>query len=286
MDNRKTDIELQILAEETRIVTLKTLAHFGSGHIGGSMSIAETLAVLYGGGMRVDPQNPAWDKRDRLVLSKGHAGPALYAALSMRGFFPESMLSELNVGGGHLPSHCDRTKTPGVDMTTGSLGQGMSTALGIALGSKLNGWDTTTYLILGDGECDEGQVWEGAMFAAHHKILNLVAFVDRNKQQLDGYVKNVLDTGDMGAKFRAFGWYAQDVNGHDAGAIRRAVESAKSETEKPSVIILDTKKGHGCTFAEGIESNHSMSFTAEQISEATAAIDARIAALRGGKANV
>jgi transketolase len=280
MEKRKSDRELQIFAEEIRLTTFETLERFGSGHIGGAMSVAETLAVLYGGEMRYDAQNPDWETRDRLVLSKGHAGPALYATLALKGFFSREMLTELNVGGGRLPSHCDRTKTPGVDMTTGSLGQGMSTALGVALGSRLNGWDTTTYLILGDGECDEGQVWEGAMFAAHHKITNLIAFVDWNKQQLGGYVRDVLDTGDLGEKFRAFGWFTQDVNGHDTGAIRRAIENARRETERPSAVILDTVKGRGCTFAEGAEANHSMGFTPEQLEEAKTAVRARIAALK------
>ena len=276
MSSNKTATQLQIAAEGIRLVTLHTLAGFGSGHIGGAMFIVETLAVLYSGELRCDPENPDWPDRDRLVMSKGHAGPALYATLALKGFFPREMLTELNQGGGHLPSHCDRTKTPGIDMTTGSLGQGMSTAIGIALGQRMNGSDSYTYLVLGDGECDEGQVWEGALFAAHNKLDHLIAFVDRNGQQLDGYVKNVLDTGDLAEKFRAFGWFTQEVDGHDCGAIQAAVQAAKEHEGEPCMIVLHTVKGYGCTFAEGIEANHHMSFTEEQIEEATAAVYARI----------
>jgi transketolase len=266
------------MAEEIRIATLRTLEHFGAGHIGGAMSIIETLAVLYGGVMRYDAENPGWDRRDRLVMSKGHAGPALYATLSMCGFFPGEMLAELNMPGGRLPSHCDMNKTPGVDMTTGSLGQGMSTAIGLALGCRMNGWDSNTYLILGDGECNEGQVWEGVMFARHHKLDNLVAFVDRNMQQLDGFVRDVLDTGDMAAKFAAFDWHVREVDGHDTRAVEAAVKNALAEKGVPSAVILRTVKGYGCNFAEGVESNHNMSFTKEQIDDAVAGVRLRLAA--------
>jgi transketolase len=266
MENHKNAKELRVIAEGIRLVTLQELEGFGQGHIGGSMSIVETLAVLYGGELRCDPSNPKWEGRDRLVLSKGHAGPALYATLSLRGFFPKEMLSELNQGGGHLPSHADRNKTPGVDMTTGALGQGMSAAIGMALGNRMNKSDSITYLILGDGECNEGQVWEGAMFAAAHKLSNLIAFVDWNKQQLDGFTKDILDMGDIGDKFRSFGWFVQKANGHDVEAIQEAVITAKAHEGAPSMIILDTIKGNG-TFAAGIDGNHHMSFTKEQMDE-------------------
>ena len=264
--------DILALAGEIRIATLETLGAFGSGHIGGAMSICDTLAVLYGGELRHDPENPGWQERDRLVLSKGHAGSALYSALALRGFFPREMLKTLNEGGTRLPSHCDMTKTPGVDMTTGSLGQGMSTAIGIALGARLNGWDSYTYLILGDGECDEGQVWEGAIFAPHQKLSNLVAFVDNNKKQLDGPISEVMSLGDIGAKFKAFGWHTQTINGHDVDAIKAAVQNAKIETGRPSAIILDTIKGYGCTFAENAESNHSMTCSPEDVESAIDAI--------------
>ena len=260
--------ELRVVAEGIRQVTLQTFALLGFGHIGGAMSIIETLAVLYGSELRCDPDNPGWEDRDRLVMSKGHAGPALYATLCLRGFFPKETLKELNQGGGSLPSHCDMHKTIGVDMTTGSLGQGMSTAIGLALGARLNNKEIYTYLILGDGECNEGQVWEGAMFAAHNKLDRLIAFVDWNKQQLDGFTKDIIDMGDFEAKFKAFGWHTRTVDGHDPGKIKAAIAEAKSVTNAPSMIVLDTIKGYGCDFAEGIAANHHINFRPEQIEHA------------------
>ena len=268
MDIEKEARDIKVVADGIRLVTLQAFSYIGFGHIGGAMSIIETLAVLYGGELSCDPNKPDWEGRDRLVMSKGHAGPALYATLCLRGFFPKELLQELNQGGGRLPSHCDMHKTPGIDMTTGSLGQGMSTAIGLALGARLNDYGNYTFLILGDGECDEGQVWEGAMFAAHYKLGGLIAFVDWNKQQLDGFTKDVMDLGDIAGKFEAFGWHAQTVDGHDPGKIKVAVIDAKLETEKPSVIILDTIKGYGCDFAEGLAGNHHMNFTKEQIEKA------------------
>ena len=276
MDIEKETRELRVVAEGIRLVTLQTFANLGFGHIGGAMSIIEALAALYGGEMRCDPENPGWEDRDRLVMSKGHAGPALYATLCLRGFFPKEILLELNQGGGRLPSHCDMNKTPGVDMTTGSLGQGMSTAIGIALGLHLNNSGSFTYLILGDGECDEGQVWEGAMFAAHYKLGKLIALVDWNKQQLDGFTKDVIDLGDLSAKFNAFGWHTQTVDGHDPGKIKAAILEAKSAANAPSAIILDTIKGYGCDFAAGIAGNHHMNFTQDKIDKAIEGVAQRL----------
>ena len=260
--------DLKRFATEIRLEALKALSNLGFGHVGGSMSIADTLAVLYGAEMKIDPKNPAWEERDYLVLSKGHSGPALYAALALKGYFPMEELKTVNQGGTRLPSHCDRNKTPGVDMSTGSLGQGMSTAIGIALGHLMSKKPNKVFLILGDGECDEGQVWEGALFAAQHTVSNLIAFVDYNRQQLDGYTKDVCDLGDLGAKFREFGWFVQEVDGHDTTAIQTAVQSAKKQDKKPNMIILNTKKGKGCSFAEGQLYNHHMTFTKEQAQQA------------------
>jgi transketolase len=268
--------DLKKIAAEIRIEALKALASLGFGHVGGAMSIADTLAVLYGAEMKIDPQNPAWEERDYLVLSKGHAGPALYAALALKGYFPVEELQTINRGGTRLPSHCDRNKTPGVDMSTGSLGQGMSSAIGIALGFKMDKKPNKVFLILGDGECDEGQVWEGALFAAQHKVSNLIAFVDYNRQQLDGYTKDICDLGDLGQKFDEFGWSVQEVPGHDTAAIQEAVQTAKKQTEKPNMIILNTQKGKGCTFAEGKLFNHHMTFTKEQAEEAVHALQASL----------
>ena len=268
MSTEKDTRDLRVVAEGIRLVTLQTFANIGFGHVGGAMSIIETLAALYGGELRSDPGNPNLETRDRLVLSKGHAGPALYATLCLRGYFPKEVLLQLNQGGGSLPSHCDMHKTIGIDMTTGSLGQGMSTAIGLALGSRLNDIDNFTYLILGDGECNEGQVWEGAMFAAHHKLGRLIAFVDWNKQQLDGFTNGIIDMGDLVEKFKAFGWHSQLVDGHDPGLIKSAIIDAKRYPDAPSAIILDTIKGYGCNFAEGIASNHHMNFTKEDMDKA------------------
>jgi len=268
MGIEKDTRDLSVVAESIRLVTLQTFANIGFGHVGGAMSIIETLAALYGGEMKVDPKKPLLPDRDRLVMSKGHAGPALYATLCLRGFFSKDILLQLNQGGGSLPSHCDMHKTIGIDMPTGSLGQGMSTAIGLALGSRLSGIDNFTYLILGDGECNEGQVWEGAMFASHHNLNKLIAFVDWNKQQLDGFTKDILDMGDIGEKFKAFGWHTQTVAGHDPGIIKSAIVDAKKYKDAPSAIILDTIKGYGCNFAEGIASNHHMNFTKEEMEKA------------------
>lgn len=260
--------ELKIFAETIRLETLKELKHRGFGHVGGCMSIIETLAVLYGGAMNINPANPKWEDRDWLVLSKGHAGPALYAALALKGFFPLEELKTLNQPGTNLPSHCDRNKTSGVDMTTGSLGQGISTAIGVALGNRLDNRDSYTYLIIGDGECDEGQIWEGALFASHHKLDNLIMFVDVNKQQLDGYTKDVLDLGDLSAKFANFGWHVIDVDGSSVEQIQQVVELAKTKKGAPIAVILDTKKGQGCTFAEDVLFNHHMNVGGESADEA------------------
>jgi transketolase len=280
MDKQRKMKELRIFAEEIRVTTLKELGYIGFGHVGGAMSVVETLAVLYGLAMRYDPQKPHWPSRDKLIVSKGHAGPAVYATLALKGFFPESMLRELNQGGGNLPSHCDRNKTPGINMTTGSLGQGISAAIGVALGDRMDKSKSTTYLIVGDGELNEGQNWEGFMFAAHYRLNNLILFIDVNKQQLDGFTKDVMELGDVGAKMRAFGWNTLEVDGHSVEAISDAVIRAKENADKPSAIILDTRKGHGCSFAEGIAGNHHMNFTSEQMNEAILSAEAVLEASR------
>jgi len=286
MNMEKDTQELRVVAESIRLVTLQTLSNIGFGHVGGAMSIVEALAALYGGELKCDPKNPKWDIRDRLVMSKGHAGPALYATLCLRGFFPKETLLELNQGGGSLPSHCDMNKTIGIDMTTGSLGQGMSTSIGLALGSRLNGIGNYTFLVLGDGECNEGQVWEGAMFAKHNKLGSLIAFIDWNKQQLDGFTKDIINIGDIEEKFKAFGWHTQTVDGHDPGKIKAAIVNAKAVTDAPSAIILDTVKGYGCYFAEGVAANHHMNFTKDQINKAIADVEQRLEEARAAaKAN-
>jgi transketolase len=275
----KTTKELKKDAARIRRGVLRGLAGVGAGHIGGSMSMADLLAVLYGGVMRYDPEKPLWEKRDWLVVSKGHCGPAVYAALAVAGFFPEKELETINRGGTKLPSHCDRNRTAGIDMSTGSLGQGMSTAIGIAFGNRYQKRRSHTFLILGDGEMQEGQVWEGALFAAQHGLGNLIAFVDCNDKQLDGYTKDICDLGDIARKFREFGWYAQDCRGNDVASLSSAIQLAKAETGRPSMIVARTEKGIGCSFAEGVFYNHHVKFSKEQCAEAIARLDREITAL-------
>jgi transketolase len=266
---------LKAKAKEIRKLCIEEIGNLGSGHIGGSMSIVDVLTLLYYHRMKVDPSNPGWDGRDYLVVSKGHAGPAVYAALASKGYFPRDWLLTLNKGGTRLPSHCDRVLTPGIDMTAGSLGQGFSAAIGMALGLKMDNKPNRVYAIVGDGESDEGQIWEGALFAAAKKISNITAFTDYNKQQLDGYTKDILDLGDLAAKWSAFGWFTQEVDGHNFEELDRAVEAAGAQKEKPSMIVMNTLKGKGCNFAEGVEKNHSMTFNLEKAQEAIAALESR-----------
>ena len=276
---------LESAAKEIRKYTIDTIGYLGVGHIGGALSIVELLAVLYYRQMRVDPSQPRMAGRDRLVLSKGHAGPALYSALALKGFFPMEWLHTLNAGGTNLPSHCDRNRTPGIDMTTGSLGQGLSAACGIALANRIDGRKSFTFAVIGDGESDEGQVWEAAMFAKHSKLSRLIAFTDYNKMQIDGTTESVLDLGSLEEKWAAFGWATARVDGHDVEAIDNAIGEAKLRAEAaelgaagagataggvPTMIILDTIKGKGATFCEGLVTNHNMSFTYETAKKAIA----------------
>ena len=261
--------ELEARAKDIRILTIDAIGYLGVGHIGGALSVVEVLAVLYYRHLRHDPARPRWRERDRLVLSKGHAGPALYSTLALRGFFPVEWLHTLNRGGTLLPSHCDRNRTPGIDMTTGSLGQGLSAACGIALATRLDGIDCQVYAIVGDGESDEGQVWEAAMFAANHRLDRLVAFTDRNRLQLDGPTDEVMDLGRLEDKWSAFGWNTTRVDGHDVAAIDRAIREARAGGG-PAMIILDTVKGKGADFCEGSADNHNLAFDYETAKAAIA----------------
>jgi len=226
-----------------------------SGHPGGSLSIAEIVTYLYFHKMNVDANNPKMESRDRFVLSKGHCCPALYAALALKGFFPAEELKQLRKLGGMLQGHPDMKGTPGIDMSTGSLGQGISAACGMAVYGKNKGCDWKVYTILGDGEIEEGQVWEAAMFANQYKLDNLIAFVDCNGYQIDGAVEDVMNPHPVDEKFRAFGWFAQVIDGHDFEAIDAAVTAAE-QSGKPSVIICKTVKGKGVSFMENNYSWH------------------------------
>jgi transketolase len=196
--------------------------------------------------------------RDQLVLSKGHAGPALYSVLADKGYFPKDWLHTLNRGGTRLPSHCDRNLTPGIDMTTGSLGQGLSAAIGIALSHRLDGISSKVYVIIGDGESNEGQVWEAAQAAAQFKLNHIIAFTDYNKLQLDGFMYEIMNIEDLTAKWVSFGWFVQRINGHNLAQIDLAIERAKKEPLRPSMIVMDTIKGKGVDFAENQSTNHNM----------------------------
>ena len=262
-------------ALEIREMTINEIGHFGAGHIGGSMSIVELLTYLYYQEMRIDPKDPKKEDRDRFVCSKGHAGPAVYATLASKGYFPEDWLLTLNQGGTKLPSHCDMTKTPGVDFTGGSLGQGFSAAVGIALGQKIKNQDARTYTVIGDGESQEGQIWEGAETAAQWKLGNLIAFTDLNKQQLDGYTDEVMSMANVDTRWLGFNWHVQRINGHDFGQLANAIENAKTVTDRPSMIILDTVKSYGFIPGEGIKANHSIAYDESVAEKAVAELRER-----------
>lgn len=266
------------LSADIRIETIKELAEFGLGHIGGSMSIADMLAVLYGSIMKIDPANPQWEDRDWLVLSKGHCGPALYATLGVMGYFPIEVLKTLNRPGTSLPSHCDRQKTTGIDMTTGSLGQGISAALGIALGNHMKGKDSTVYCIIGDGEAQEGQVWEAIQCAAHLKLDNFVVLMDNNKKQIDGLTADICNPFDLKSKFAAFGWTTFSADGHNVEDLHRKILEAKAVKGSPALVVCDTIKGHGCLFSERVAFNHYMNVDWAMANEAIAEIESRLAA--------
>ncbi|MFT3875817.1 MAG: transketolase [Propioniciclava sp.] len=252
------DKDLSVFAAEIRFLTARMLHAKGYGHFGGSLSIVEALAALYGRELRVDPHDPLWAGRDFFVLSKGHGGPALYATLAARGFFGIERLYTLNDNGTLLPSHPDRVKIPGVEMTTGSMGQGISAAAGIAYGLRAQGRANRVYTIVGDGELNEGQCWEAAQFIAHQRLTNLVVMVDANLRQLDGWTKDICETFDFVEKFAAFGFAAQRVDGQDAEAIADALQRARSASDRPVCLVLDTTKGAGVDYVAQASDNHHM----------------------------
>ncbi|MCL2382480.1 MAG: transketolase [Treponema sp.] len=272
MLDEKTLSGLAAFAKEIRKKTLHAIGTLGVGHIGGSLSVADILALLYGHEMKYDPKDPASPGRDILVLSKGHAGPALYATLALKGFFPLQWLDTLNHGGTRLPSHCDRNKTPGIDMTSGSLGQGLSAACGFALGRKIDGSNVTVFCVIGDGESDEGQIWEAAMFASQYGLTNLIAFTDYNKMQVDGTTDQVMNLGNIEDKWKSFGWHVQRCDGHDISAMHQAIGRCRGQASMPSMIILDTIKGKGVSFCEGKVEGHNMPVTADMAEQAIAAL--------------
>ena len=237
--------EFEKRTAKAREIILAAMCKAGSGHVGGAFSLVEIVTALYNGIMKVDPKNPRWDERDRLVLSKGHAGPVLYEALAQRGFFPMEWMDTINQGGTRLPSHADQNQTPGIDMTTGSLGQGLSCACGLALAAKRDAKKHTVFCIIGDGESNEGQNWEAALFAAQFKLDNLVAICDYNKLQIDGTTGEVMNLDPLPAKWEAFGWETFEMDGHDMDQIYSTIAQAQKVSGKPAMIIAHTVKGRG-----------------------------------------
>ena len=268
--------DLKEICRDIRCDTVTCIGHLGVGHIGGCLSLVELLGVLYFEEMHIDPAQPKLAGRDRLVCSKGHAGPVVYAALANRGYFDKAELLTLNQGGTHLPSHCDMNLTTGIDMTTGSLGQGFSCAAGAALGSKLEQDGAYIFTIIGDGESQEGQIWEAAMFAAAKKLDNLIGFTDYNKLQIDGSVAQVNDIAPLADKWAAFGWNVIDVaDGNDIAQVSAAVKQAKVNrgSGKPTMVILNTKKGCGVKWIEDLGAgNHNTNLNEQQAAEAVAEI--------------
>ena len=266
----------QMLKEQAKQIRRDIVTMVGaakSGHPGGSLSAAEILTYLYFEEMNVDPANPKWENRDRFVLSKGHAAPVLYATLAHKGFFPVEELATLRKLGSHLQGHPDMKKVPGVDMSTGSLGTGISAAVGMALACQVDKKENYVYTVLGDGEIQEGQVWEAAMAAAHYKLDNLIAFVDNNGLQIDGNIDDVMSPNPIDAKFAAFGWHVQVIDGHDFGQIADAIAAAKAEKGKPSAIIAKTVKGKGVSYMENQAGWHGSAPNAEQVAQAIAELN-------------
>ena len=270
---------LQKIALHIRKDIIEAVYCAQSGHPGGSLSIADALAYLYFSKLRIDEKNPGWADRDRFVLSKGHCSPALYSALTLRGFFPESELKYFRHYGHILQGHPDMWLVPGVDMSTGSLGQGESAACGMALSAKLSGKSYRVYSVMGDGEQEEGQIWESAMFAAQYKLDNLCAWLDYNGLQIDGKLSDVVSPEPLPDKYRAFGWHVVEIDAHDMDAIERAYAEAESVKGKPTVIIAHSIKGKGVSFMEGSAGWHGKAPNKEQYEQAEKELDAALAGM-------
>ncbi len=262
---------LQVLTDKSGAIRrdiVKMLSEAKSGHPGGSLSSADIVTALYFHEMKVDPAKPDWPERDRFILSKGHAAPVLYAALAEKGYFPVEELATLRKMGSRLQGHPSMKHLPGVEMSTGSLGQGLSAANGMALAGKLDGRDYRVYVLLGDGEIQEGQVWEAAMAAGHYKLDNVVAIIDHNKLQIDGPVAEVMSPDPIGDKWRAFGWHVEEIDGHNFAEIIQALNKAREIKGKPTAIVANTVKGRGVSFMENQVGWHGNAPNAEQCTQA------------------
>lgn len=273
--------DLSLKAAQVRSLAMDAVFSAASGHIGGSLSVADILTVLYFHTMKVDPEAPQAPDRDRLVLSKGHTTPALYATLALKGYFPVEELKLFRSVEGHYSGHPDMVHVPGVDMSTGSLGQGISAAVGMALAGQMDRKDHRIYAVLGDGEVEEGQVWEAAMAAAKYHLDNLCAVVDVNGLQIDGKTADVMPSEPLDKKFEAFNWNVIQVDGHNIAAVAAAFEAAKKGKGKPTVILARTVKGKGVSFMEGDAGWHGKAPNAEQYEKAHAELEAKIAELEG-----
>ena len=270
-------IALRRAAARLRLDVLEEVFSAQSGHPGGALSSAEIFTWLYNKELNVDPAQPRWSDRDRFVLSKGHSSPGLYAALARRGFFDPALLPTFRKSGSILQGHPDMKKIPGVDMTSGSLGQGVSAACGMALAAKLDGASWRVYTLLGDGEIEEGQVWEAAMFAAHKKLDNMCWIVDSNGLQIDGRVEDVAGPGPLDKKFEGFGFHVLKVDGHDFDALEAAFAAARAEKGRPTVILASTVKGKGVSFMEDQAGWHGKAPNAEQYAQAKQELEAELA---------
>ncbi|HUV57070.1 MAG TPA: transketolase [Dehalococcoidales bacterium] len=257
--------EMESVAKRIRRHIISMIGKAGSGHPGGSLSAVEIVTSLYFKVLRYKPSDPGWSDRDRFILSKGHAAPVLYATLAECGYFPVDELTTLRQLDSRLQGHTDRTLTPGVEMSAGALGQGLSFAVGVALAGRLNAQDYRVYVLLGDGECDEGQIWEAAMASAHFKVDNLVAIVDNNGLQIDGWNRDVMNLDPFNKKWQAFGWHVIEVDGHDFAQLIAAFEQAKPVKGQPTVIIAHTIKGKGVSFMENNPDFHGKAPSAEEV---------------------
>lgn len=269
-------IELAIIAEQCRYSALTMVQAAQSGHLGGSLSVMDILTVLYFDEMCIDPSNPKDPDRDRCVLSKGHCTPAMYSVLARKGFFPEPDLATFRRIDSNLSGHVEMTKVPGVDMSAGSLGQGLSAALGMALAARIDGREYRVYCVCGDGEIQEGQIWEAAQMASHYAVSNLTVFVDNNRIQLDGFTDRIGGPSKTADKFRAFGWHAIEINGHDVVEIEAAIEAAKLCRTTPTAIVANTVKGRGISFMENDPKWHGGTPNEQEFDAAFAEIQARI----------
>ena len=273
--------QLSILACKVRMGIIASTHAAKCGHPGGSMSAAEMFVYLYNKELNVDPANPKWDDRDRFVLSKGHCAPGLYAALAHRGFFPVEDLLQLRKVGSYLQGHPNMNTVPGVDMSTGSLGQGISTACGMALSAKLQGKDYRVYTLLGDGETQEGQVWEACMFAAHYHLDNLVVIIDNNGLQIDGDITKVMNPYPYKEKLEGFGFHVEAINGHDFNEIEAALNTARTVKGKPTAIIMSTVKGKDVSFMENNAGWHGVAPNDAQYEQAMAELNQKLNELEG-----